>query len=221
MCSGIYCNVGHCYAVILLHKVRTNSGYPMIPEELSRRFFLQQSAGVAGATWVRSVLPAIAAISQAACMAREEEAPFAILQRDEAIEFEAVAARIIPTTDTPGAREAGVIYFFDQSFGSFNAPLLPVLRGGLKKLQASIDSARTFSELSEAEQDALLEANQSTPFFGTIRMMTFAGFFGMSLYGGNKNGVGLELLGIDPHAHAYAYPFGYYDAEYMKENPNR
>lgn len=192
----------------------------MTPQEISRRFFLQQSAGVAGTTWARAVLPGLAAISQAACTAKDEQASFAILQQDEAIEFEAIAARIIPTTDTPGAREAGVIYFFDQSFGSFNAPLLPMLRGGLEALQANIDGGRNFSELSEGEQDALLGANQNTPFFGLIRMMTFAGFFGMSEYGGNIDGVGWELLGMDPHVHAYTYPFGYYDAEYVKENPN-
>ncbi len=192
----------------------------MNPHELSRRLFLRQSAGVAGATWAKTILPALAAISQAACTAKEEQAPFLVLQADEAIEFEAIAARIIPTTDTPGAREAGVIYFFDQSLGSFNAPMLPMLQNGLSELQASIESGSKFSELSESEQDALLEANQNTGFFGLVRMLTFAGFFGMSEYGGNKDGIGVKLLGVEPHAHAYSYPFGYYDAEYMKENPN-
>jgi len=190
----------------------------MNPKELSRRNFLQQSAGVAGASWAKVVLPGLAAISQAACTAKEERAPFTILSEEEAIEFEAVAARIIPTTDTPGAREAGVIYFFDQSFGTFNAPMLPMLRGGLAQIQASIEDGRRFSDLSESEQDDLLEANSSTPFFGLIRMMTFAGFFGMSKYGGNKDGIGWKLLGMDPNVHAYSYPFGYYDAEYAKEN---
>jgi gluconate 2-dehydrogenase gamma chain len=190
----------------------------MNPKELTRRHFLQQSAGVAGANWAKVVLPGLAAISQAACTAKEERAPFTILGAAEAIEFEAVAARIIPTTDTPGAREAGVIYFFDQSFGTFNAPLLPMLQGGLAKIQEGIDGGRNFSELTESDQDALLEANANTPFFGLIRMMTFAGFFGMSKYGGNKDGVGWKLLGMDPNVHAYSYPFGYYDAEYMKES---
>jgi len=190
------------------------------PLEASRRIFLQQSAGVAGASWLRAVLPGLAAISQAACTAKEEKAPFTILQEDEATEFEAIAARIIPTTDTPGAREAGVIYFFDQSFGTFNAPLLPALRSGLEELQASIGGKAKFSGLSHSEQDALLEANEQTPFFALTRIMTFCGYFGMSEYGGNKDGVGWKLLGMDPHAHTYESPFGYYDAEYLKENPH-
>lgn len=190
----------------------------MSSQELTRRIFLQQSAGVAGATWAKAILPGLAAISQAACTSKEEQASFVVLQADEAADFEAIAARIIPTTDTPGAREAGVIHFFDQSFGSFNAPMLPMLRDGLGKIQAGIDGGQRISQLSESDQDALLEANADTPFFGLIRIMTFAGYFGMSEYGGNKDGVGWKLLGMDPHAHSYSHPFGYYDAEYVKEN---
>ena len=189
----------------------------MKPEVLSRRAFLERSAGAAGAAWARVVLPSLAAISQAAYAAKEQARPFTILGVEEAKEFSAVAARIIPTTDTPGATEAGVIYFLDQSFGTFNAPLLPMLRGGLEQMQSGIPDGMRFSELSQEEQDALLEANQTTPFFGLMRMMTFAGFFGLSEYGGNKDGVGWKLLGMDPNAHAHVSPFGYYDAEYLKE----
>ena len=106
-----------------------------------------------------------------------------MLQDAEAIELEAIAARLIPTTDTPGAREAGVIYFFAQSFGTFNAPMLPMLRGGFDQLQVGISGGQKFSQLNEGLQDALLEENQDTPFFGLMGMMTFAGFFGMSKYG--------------------------------------
>ena len=190
----------------------------MNSQELTRRFFLKQTAGVAGTTWARAALPGLAALTQAACSAKEEMAPFVILQADEAAELEAILARIIPTTDTPGAREARVIHFFDQSFGTFNAPMLPAIRGGLASLQGDIDGGRKFSELSEEEQDSMLESVQQTPFFGLTRMMTFAGFLGMSEYGGNKDGIGWKLLGMDPHAHSYTYPFGHYDAEYMKEN---
>ncbi|MGI9263242.1 MAG: gluconate 2-dehydrogenase subunit 3 family protein [Woeseiaceae bacterium] len=187
---------------------------------ISRRLFLEQSAGVAGTAWVRAVIPSLAAISQAACTAKEEKAPFTILNEAEALEFEAIAARIIPTTDTPGATEAGVIYFFDQSFGTFNAPMLPMLRGGLEELQSGIADGKKFSELTADDQDATLEQAQNTPFFQIFRIMTFAGFFGLSEYGGNKDGVGWELLGMNPHEHAYSSPFGYYDAEYLEENPD-
>ena len=189
----------------------------MKPEAVSRRAFLERSAGAAGAAWARVALPSLAAISQAAIAAKEEAQPFTILGDDEAAEFAAVADRIIPTTDTPGATEAGVIYFMDQSFGTFFAPMLPMLRGGLEQIQSGIADGKRFSDLSADEQDALLEENEQTPFFGLMRMITFAGFFGLSEYGGNKDGVGWKLLGMDPHEHAHVPPFGYYDAERMKE----
>lgn len=189
----------------------------MRPETLSRRTFLERSAGTSAAAWAAVALPNLTAIAQAATEARDEAQPFTVLDDGEAAEFAAVAARIIPTTETPGATEAGVIYFMDQSFGTFNAPLLPMLRGGLAEIQAGIPNGQTFSELSEGEQDAILEASEATPFFGLIRMITFAGFFGLTEYGGNKDGIGWQLLGMDPHAHAHFPPFGHYDAEHRQE----
>ena len=95
--------------------------------------------------------------------------------------------------------------------------MLPMLQGGLARLQAGISGGARFSDLGEQEQDAMLEASQNTPFFQVMRIMTFAGFFGMSQYGGNRDGVGWRLLGMDPAAHAYTSPFGYYDARYLEE----
>lgn len=192
----------------------------MKQHDSSRRDFLQQSAALAGSSWAKLIVPGIATLSQAACTAKEEQAAFTILSNDEATEFAAIAARILPTTDTPGAKEAGVIYFFDQSFGTFNAPMLEMSRAGLAQLQLGIDGDVRFSELSEDEQDLHLEAIEQTPFFGVMRLLTLFGFFGMSKHGGNKDDIGWKLVGIDPHVHSFESPFGYYDAEYMKENPS-
>ena len=192
----------------------------MTQSEFSRRIFLQQSAGVAGASWARLVLPGLAAISQAACIAKEEKSPFTVLQADEAIEFEAIVARIIPTTDSPGAREAGVIHFFDQTFGTFNAGVFAPARGMLQQFQSGIEGGELFSELAEHEQDAYLESNEQTPFFGMMRFLTMCGFFGMSKFGGNQDDIGYKLVGMNSSVHVYQSPFGFYDAEYQKENPS-
>lgn len=168
----------------------------------------------------KAILPGIAALSQAACSAKEKQSNLKTLEADEAIELEAIAARILPATATPGAREAGVVYFFDQAFGTFNADSLDFARGGLEQLQAGIADGRLFSELSETEQDTYLLTQDRTPFFGLLQFMTLCGFFSMSKYGGNKYDIGWRLVNMDPHVHSYASPFGYYDAEYMKENPS-
>lgn len=187
--------------------------------DVSRREFLQGS--LAGGTLLRGGIAGLAALSQAACSARDEGAQFDILSTAEAREIEAISARILPTTDTPGAREAGVVWFFDKALGSFMAAQLDFLRTGLVDFQASISStfhgAVRFSDLDEADQDTYLATRDQTPFFGIVRFLTLAGMFGMSSYGGNKDAVGWKLLGLDPKQHGYQSPFGHYDAEFVEE----
>jgi len=170
-------------------------------------------------------VPAVLAVSGAACTARDEGAAFELLGADEAAGFEAIAARILPATDTPGAREAGVVWFFDKSFGSIMADRLDFARAGLAEFQAGIPAAHPgverFADLDEAAQDAWLAKRDDTPFFGLVHFMTLAGFFGMSSYGGNRDHVGWKLIGFPTEHHtAWQPPFGYYDAEYMRGQAN-
>src|SRR5690606_32042512 len=135
----------------------------------------------------------------------------------DARELEAIAARILPTTDTPGAREAGVIWFMDRAFGSFMQGALPMVRAGITALNEQVavnwPGARAFSDLDAPDQDECLAAQEGGPFFELVRVLTLAGFLGMSSYGGNRDHVGWKLLGIDPAQHAHEYPFGWYDAQ--------
>jgi hypothetical protein len=190
----------------------------MSQNQTTRRSFLQHGAALAGGSLLRFSAPALAAISQAACSAKQEARSFTILSPAEALEFEAIAARILPTTATPGAREAGVIWFFDQTFGTFNAGNLEFARSGLADFQAALGSDVLFSELGDDAQDAHLATQDQSGFFNLVWFMTLAGFFGMSKYGGNKDDIGWKLIDVDPHQHVFTSPFGYYDAEYMKEN---
>ena len=50
-------------------------------------------------------------------------------------EIEALAAQIIPSTDGPGAHEAGVVYFIDRALKSFAADTLDQYRAGMAELQ--------------------------------------------------------------------------------------
>ncbi|MDH5344476.1 MAG: gluconate 2-dehydrogenase subunit 3 family protein, partial [Gammaproteobacteria bacterium] len=107
----------------------------MSSEALSRRLFLKGSGTLAGSTFLKAGIPGFAALSQAACTAKEEAAAFEILTNAEAREIIAIAARILPTTDTPGATEAGAVYFFDKAFGSILADALELGRGALESFQ--------------------------------------------------------------------------------------
>jgi hypothetical protein len=193
----------------------------VILEELTRRNFLQGTGGFVAGTLMRAGVPALAATSQAACSARDAGADFETISGAEAREIIALAARIIPTTDTPGATEAGAVYFFDQALGSFFAGQLEAGRMMLAEFQSGVAAAypgaERFSDLDEADQDAYLKANEQTPFFQGVRFFTIFGVFCLSKYGGNRDDVGWKLIGMDGPPHAWSYPFGYYDAEYMKE----
>lgn len=193
----------------------------MTDNDVSRRLFLQLSASLTGSGAVRSAIPGVAALLQAACNARDSGAAFEVLTADEARELDAIVARIIPTTDTPGAREAGVIWFIDKALGSFVSDNLDFLRSGLAGFQAPVPAAfggaRQFSDLDEKDQDRHLATQDNTPFFRMLRMLTLLGMFGMPSYGGNKDYIGWKLLGLDPHRHAFEPPFGYYDARYREE----
>ena len=196
----------------------------MINEEVSRRAFLQGSGTFVGSTLLRAGMPAVAAMTQAACSARDEGAAFETITDAEAREIIAVAARILPTTDTPGATEAGAVYFFDKALGSFFADTLEFGRMQLAAFQSGIaaayPSAERFSDLDEADQDAYLKTQEQSPFFQGARLLTIFGVFSMSSYGGNKNNIGWKLVGMDGPPHAWSYPFGYYDTEYMQEQQN-
>ncbi len=183
--------------------------------DISRRRFLKSTGALGGASLFRIGAPTLAAIAQAACTAKDEEAAFKTLGADEAADFSAIAARIIPTTDTPGATEAGVIWFWDNALGAELGSMLPAVRSLREQVVTGL--GEPFAELPEAAQDATLRSLESDPRFELWRLLTIFGFFAMSSHGGNKDSIAWDLIGFDGHHGAWAAPFGYYDAEAQKE----
>ena len=179
---------------------------------VSRRGFLQSTGILVSGTWLRAIAPAAAGIAQAACTAIDSGAAFAVLDVDEAKDFAAIAARIIPTTDTPGATEAGVIHFFDQAFAKQMGDSLAFARVELATLNSGI-AAERFAAMNDDEQDAVLANIDGQAFFELMRKMTIFGFFAMSQYGGNKDHIGWDLIDFKGHHGAWQYPFGYYDSQ--------
>ena len=186
-------------------------------KKLSRRHFLQSAGALTSAGYIRLLGPGITAITAAACTAKRESAPFKVLGPDEASDFAAIAARIIPTTDTPGATEAGVIHFIDNALAAEMAGQLENARAGLAAFNSALRNAHPdggrFSDLSEDEQDAFLKTQESSQLFDLAWVMTIFGYFAMQEYGGNKDHMGWDLIGFDGHHGAWQYPFGYYDAQ--------
>ena len=92
-------------------------------ESVSRRNFLSRGITGLSAVWVSTHLPALVAAADHAHRAANSATPpkFEFFTPEQAAEVEAITARIIPTDDTPGAREAGVVYFIDRGLSTFAA----------------------------------------------------------------------------------------------------
>ena len=190
-------------------------------ENNSRRQFLIHSATGLGGAWLSLHWPAIlAAQNHAREAANSPTAPaFQFLSLEQAAEVEAAAAQIIPADDTPGAREARVIYFIDRALVTFDKDKQPAYLQGIRELQAKtrelFPQAKSFAELSSPQQIEVLHAIEKTDFFELLRLHTIMGFFARPEYGGNYEQVGWKLIGMEDEM-TYEPPFGYYDAEYNK-----
>lgn len=141
---------------------------------------------------------------------------FRVLDAAFAGEIEAIAAEIIPSGPSPGAREAGVIHFIDRALETFDRQQLAGYRSGLAEAQKIrlklFPSSRDIASLPQAERIQLLHAIEKTEFFEAVRVHTIMGFLGDPAYGGNRNLAGWKHIGLEP-AHRFDPPFGYYDAK--------
>jgi gluconate 2-dehydrogenase gamma chain len=160
--------------------------------------------------------PAIARAAHEAHAAASSGQPivYTLLGTADAADVEALTSQIIPTDDTPGAREAGVTFFIDRALGSFFAHWRPVFMQGLAGFQAAARAAHpgaaSFAALSSGQQIAFLHTVDHTPFFEQARLLTGCGMFMDPSYGGNRELVGWKLLGFEDQ-HTFEPPFGYYD----------
>lgn len=183
---------------------------------LSRRAFLAASAAAGRGSLIALTLPMILTACSRATEAMLEGGRLHTFTADEAKELDAIAARIIPTDETPGAREAGVVYFMDYVLGDERDKELAAVRQGLAELQsasASTYGEPTFSSLDAASQDRLLTCIERGEFFQTLRFLTVAGMYALPEYGANPERIGNALSGFEAR-HAWQSPYGFYDADY-------
>ena len=99
----------------------------MAQKSLSRRTFLGSVGGTVSSSAIVLTMPMLLVACNQGQQARLSGEKFKTLAEEDAVELEAIAARIIPTTDTPGAREAGVIYFIDNVLGDKREEALSLL----------------------------------------------------------------------------------------------
>jgi gluconate 2-dehydrogenase gamma chain len=165
---------------------------------------------------------------------------FEFFSAEQAAEVDAISARIIPTTDTPGAREAGVVFFIDRALVTFAkdnqkayADGLPALQARVRELFPTLDK---FSAATPEQQDQVLESldeqsggggrrpfrpgTGAQSFFETLRVHTVMGFLidPESDKRGNRDGAGWKVIGRE-NEHMFQPPFGYYDKDYPGWQP--
>ena len=150
--------------------------------------------------------------------AAAERQAFTILTPAEARTMEAFASQIIPSDPTsPGAREAGAIWFIDRALGP---GYFPEFRQPIKAGAADLDArarrrrreAASFADLTASDQIRVMRQIEQTPFFFMGRMLSVMGVLADPRHGGNRDHASSTILGIE-HAPAYQPPFGWYDAE--------
>ena len=192
----------------------------MESEDLSRRSLLQAIAATLGASRPAGGLGEIAQAADKAHAAAQlaGEAKISFLSAAEAKDIEAVTAQIIPTDDTPGAREAGVVHFIDRALATFLSHLAGDYRAHLAEFQAAFRDAASRRRIVRVARlrtaDRVSEDGRSTRRSSRRRGCSRSSACSpLPVYGGNRDGVGWKLIGFEAQ-HLFQPPFGYYDRDY-------
>lgn len=128
--------------------------------------------------------------------------------------LEAIAERIFPKTDSPGALEIGAVDYIEIALAGDYAALLPQYRAGLRALNrhSKTKCAGQFARLDGAQQDGLLkdfesgvaEYKKAAEFFDMVKYHVFEGLFCEPHYGGNIDMAGWRVVGFPGQQWGYA-----------------
>ena len=161
----------------------------------NRRTFLSQSGSAMAGGWLSNLLPVISATALTACAKREEGGDFVSFDNLDAKDIEAITEQILPSDETPGARDAGVIWFIDASLSGFRKNAAEEIENGLRELNSALSDGKRFADLPWEQQTMMLKDRDQTGFFNSLRFLTVAGMFSMPSEGGNREKLGWALIG--------------------------
>ena len=190
----------------------------MHQSEIARRQFLRLSASAISGLWLAAAVGELASGAVLSCAPPAQAEAWRTFSDADAAVVDAIAALIIPTDDTPGAREAGVVQFIDRALDTFARDQRQLFTDGLtdlgKRVSAAHPGTHSFVKLDSAQQSALLHSLESSKsdFFTAMLAATAAGMFANPEYGGNRDKIGWKLLGFEDR-YFWQQPFGYYDRD--------
>lgn len=180
--------------------------------DLSRRKFIAAAGAGAASVWLTLEAREVLALGAHAAQAQQ----FTVLSAEDAADIEAAAAQIIPSDETPGAREARVVFFIDRALATVAKNQVPAFKNGAKELRLRAakaqPGAKSFATLPNDKQIAIIAAleKEKHEFFFALRYATIAGMLGHPDHGGNYNKLGWKWIGFDDRF-SWAAPFGWYD----------
>jgi gluconate 2-dehydrogenase gamma chain len=137
--------------------------------------------------------------------------PYRFFTEDEARLLISMCEQIIPRDDTPGATDAGVIYYMDRQMAGPLARHQQSYRQGLAAFRATCLQAYNtpFEELAferQTEALRLIESGRAPralwgglsqqAFFELVLDHTRQGFYGSPRHGGNRDYVSYRMLGV-------------------------
>src|SRR6476469_8836873 len=114
---------------------RHRPGRAMQQGEIARRQFLWLSANAVTGVWLAAAAGELASGALLSCAPSERAGAWRTFSDADAAVVDAIAALIIPTDDTPGAREAGVVQFIDRSLDTFARDQRTLFADGLSDLK--------------------------------------------------------------------------------------
>jgi len=143
---------------------------------------------------------------------RNQTGGYLFFTGEEALCLIAFCEQIIPKDDSPGATDAGVIYYIDRQLSTIFQYDQETYRNGIRNLQGYCNKkfGKSFEKVDFAEQTKLLKQlennklqeiewplGRSSDFFNLVRSHTMQGFYGSPIHGGNKDYLSFRMLKID------------------------
>lgn len=187
----------------------------MSESRIERRDFIRGLAGLGGGAWLTVHASKLRALVDYAAAASPQQA-YEFFTPDQAREFDAISAQIVPTDETPGAREAYVVRFVDRFLATVGNEWQPGLLDDFMLLRETLETWKpasdSFAALGDDDQIAFLtEFEKSQPgAFDDFLELTMLGMFSHPIHGGNVNEIGWKMIGFEDRT-SWESPFGYYD----------
>ncbi len=167
---------------------------------LHRRRFLEAAATTAAAGAV-------------SCSTQSDAKAGRVFSGPELETIQAIAARIVPTDEDPGATEAGAANYIDRQLTGILKKHAKTYRQGVVGINQVSEArfGRRFAALAPAEQDEILSQLEggrtdaklwqpaaAKAFFELVRDHSMQGFYGDPRHGGNKEYASWRMLGVPP-----------------------